>query len=106
MNLNSPKFAALTLTSHAVGDTYEPLQRVTFSGKASPFATITTYSRGETPLANATAVADANGDWSYTRSWGSPNGDSTTYPLRFVQTDVYGAEQDTLPFTWAPNPTK
>ncbi|MGL3198024.1 MULTISPECIES: hypothetical protein [Curtobacterium] len=106
VNLNSPKFAALTLTSHAVGDTYEPLQRVTFSGKASPFATITTYSRGETPLANATAVADANGDWSYTRSWGSPNGDSTTYPLRFVQTDVYGAEQDTLPFTWAPNPTE
>jgi hypothetical protein len=101
VNLNSPKFAGLVLTSPQVGDTYTPNQPVTFRGTASPYAKIDVKTAMGGQI--ATATANANGEWSFTRAFGP----TATYELRFTQEDLYGAsDANPLAFTWAPNPTK
>lgn len=100
VNVNSPKAAPLVITSHAVGDTYTPNERVTFTGTASPFAEIDVKTKRGGQV--ATATANDKGEWSFSRAFGPTN----VYEMVFTQTDVYGKDQAGAEFTFAPNPAK
>ncbi|KTR11745.1 hypothetical protein [Curtobacterium luteum] len=100
VNVNSPEAAPLVITSPNAGDTYTPLEQVTFTGTASPFAEIDVKTKRGTQI--ATATANDKGEWSFRRAFGP----TSVYELVFTQTDVYGDTQPGAEFDYAPNPTK
>ncbi|NRD27879.1 Ig-like domain-containing protein [Frigoribacterium sp. VKM Ac-2836] len=67
----APVFAPLVLTSPAIGDTYDNGVAATFTGTATPYARVTVSSAKSTTVYR-TVEADAQGNWSFTRTWG-PN---------------------------------
>ncbi|NRD27880.1 Ig-like domain-containing protein [Frigoribacterium sp. VKM Ac-2836] len=69
VNVTAPVFAPLVLTSPAVGDTYDNDVAATFTGTATPFATVA-VSSATSDTTFRTVEADAQGNWSFTRTWG------------------------------------
>ncbi|MGY3263174.1 hypothetical protein ACVJ1F_002324 [Frigoribacterium sp. 2355] len=96
VNVKAPRFAPLVLTSPAVGDTYENGVAVTFSGTATPFATVTVSSAASSTVYRE-VQADAQGEWSFSRAWGP----SHNYSLNITQKALDGQTGDPISgFAW------
>jgi hypothetical protein len=100
LGLVAPRFRPFVLTSPQEGEQYLPGVQSTFTGTASPFATITVHTQRGTHV--FTTEADKDGKWEYTRAYGPSN----TYVLDFVQTPLLGDPDGLEGFVWAPIDTK
>jgi hypothetical protein len=95
VNVKAPVFSPLTLTSPAVGDTYDTGVAARFEGTATPFATVTVRS-AKSSTVYRTVEADVDGNWSFTRVWG-PTHD---YVLNIDQTARNGQSDSITGFAW------
>jgi len=99
VNVKAPRFAPLVLTSPAVGDTYENGVAATFTGTASPFATVTISSATSSTVYRE-VQADGQGNWSFSRAWGP----SHNYTLNITQKALDGQTGDPISgFAWHPS---
>ncbi|ROS53600.1 hypothetical protein EDF21_1449 [Frigoribacterium sp. PhB118] len=99
VNVKAPRFAPLVLTSPAVGDTYENGVAATFTGTATPFATVTVSSATSSTVYRE-VQADAQGNWSFSRAWGP----SHNYTLNITQKALDGQTGDPISgFAWHPS---
>lgn len=99
VNVKAPRFAPLVLTSPAVGDTYENGVAATFTGTATPFATVTVSSATSSTIYRE-VQADAQGNWSFSRAWGP----SHNYTLNITQKALDGQTGDPISgFAWHPS---
>ncbi|KQO45079.1 hypothetical protein ASG28_15710 [Frigoribacterium sp. Leaf415] len=96
VNVKAPRFAPLVLTSPAVGDTYDNGVAATFTGTATPFATVTVSSATSSTVYRE-VQADAQGNWSFSRAWGP----SHNYTLNITQKALDGQTGDPINgFAW------
>jgi hypothetical protein len=96
VNVKAPRFAPLVLTSPAVGDTYTNGVAATFTGTATPFATVTVSSATSSTVYRE-VQADAQGNWSFSRAWGP----SHNYTLNIAQKALDGQTGDPITgFAW------
>ncbi|MBA8814080.1 hypothetical protein [Frigoribacterium faeni] len=90
LTLKAPVWRGLEIVSPAPGEGYDRDADTTFSGRATPFATIEVVTTSGTRI--ATPVADADGDWTFSRRFGPEH----VYSLEFTQ-KAAGFDAETLP---------
>jgi hypothetical protein len=94
--LVAPVWRRVTIDTPRLGDGYDRDVDTTFTGRATPFATIDVSTASGVQL--AAPVADRNGDWSFTRRFGPDH----VYTLVVTQ-KAAGHDDDALdPFRFGP----
>jgi hypothetical protein len=94
--LVAPVWRRMTIDTPRLGDGYDRDVDTTFTGRATPFATIEVTTASGVQL--GAPVADRNGDWSFTRRFGPDH----VYTLVFTQ-KAAGHDDDALdPFRFGP----
>lgn len=90
VTLLAPVWRSLEITSPRPGEGYDPDVDATFTGRATPFATVEVVTTSGTRI--AAPEADEDGDWSFSRRFGPEH----VYSLVFTQ-KAAGFDDEPLP---------